>query len=720
MLNCVCGKSHTITLSDDGVVHSFGKNTSGQLGLGCNYDSEIPNPIPMLPKIIQVSCGKAFTFCVDVEGFVWSFGKNKHWQLGVRTNYFETAINFPQKIPDIPRVRYVACGSEHTMIITNNSKLLVCGRNREGQLFLGLQTSPIERFQPTAFSNIIRVSLGINNSVIQNEKGELFACGSNVGGDLGLEGNLCSSQVIPTPIPNLPKNIIQFVCGAHFRLFLDSEGNVYSVGNNEFGQLGLAHNKSQYVLNKIPNIPPIQTISCTFRSSYLIDYTGNVWSFGLNSSGQLGHGDTTNRNVPTKIESLKDVQQISYGLYATHFLVKNFQDSIFCMGNNERGQLGRRNRSNILTPTETDSSYFTIWANGNTNRWDRMASKTTLNWKEHEIKQLQSIQLKIKKIKNKLGPNNNKIKQEFPQNSFESWNGVNLFLNEKLVQIEKKYNPQTVQEIHIQNQKDVETCEQELKEIEITIQQLNERKREIEENLLKAKQSKNYFEETFQDIEYNQKILKEMCSNVILFCNNEKEMNEEIDKLFDEKEFEEFDCSDVAKLLWKMDLTIYQDLFETNQINGKFITMVIDDPTAWIQLGVDKRDCYYMMFYFEMMKTPGYSKTLSPDYDFDCCVCSHATPEKTICLLQEYDIPYDGEFILKHNYCTPILTFPAFRDFLVPDIISPLGRKTMEDISKWKNAHKLHLKEIAENAKRELENIEETPHKKQKLFHDNE
>ena len=56
-----------------------------------------------------------------------------------------------------------------------------------------------------------------------------------------------------------------------------------------------------------------------------------------------------------------------------------------------------------------------------------------------------------------------------------------------------------------------------------------------------------------------------------------------------------------------------------------------------------------------MMKSARYSKTFSPDYESDCCVCSHNSPEKTIHLLKEYEIPIEDEFILKNNYTAPML-----------------------------------------------------------------
>ena len=74
---CACGYEHTITLSDDGTVHSFGSNEEGQLGLSHNNDAySLPTPIPNLPKINMISCGMYFTVCVDDEGFIWSFGEN--------------------------------------------------------------------------------------------------------------------------------------------------------------------------------------------------------------------------------------------------------------------------------------------------------------------------------------------------------------------------------------------------------------------------------------------------------------------------------------------------------------------------------------------------------------------------------------------------------------------------------------------------------------------
>ena len=355
-MTAFCGSSHTITLSNDVTLYAIVRGCEGQLGLG-NYNSVLlPTPIPNLPQINVISCGFHFTVCVDCEGFMWSFGENNCGQLGTGNTI---KFNVPQKIQDIPPVLSVSCGLYHTLIITTDSNLWSCGNNGNGQLCLGNKEIQLKPHK-TAFSNISKISAGNYRSLFQNDQGEIFACGFNQQGECGL-GHFDYTIITPSLIPNLPSNIIQFVCGSYQNLFLDSEGNVFSVGNNEYGSLGLGHNINQNVLSKILNIPPIKIISCANASCYLIDFEGNLWSFGLNEYGQLGHGNKLNVKVPKVISTLKDIQQISYGSTGNHFFAKNSQNQIFVTGNNDYRQLGTGDTQSLSIPKEINSKYSTIW-----------------------------------------------------------------------------------------------------------------------------------------------------------------------------------------------------------------------------------------------------------------------------------------------------------------------------------------------------------------------
>ena len=247
---CVSGECHTITLSNDGTVHSFGRNYKRALGLGHNNHVSVPTPIPNLPQINMISCGAYFTVCVDYEGFIWSFGSNYRGQLGTGK---KTRFNVPQKVLNIPPVISVSCGYGHTLIITNDDNLWSWGRNENGQLCHGDKENRSNP-QKTSFSDISKSSTARNHSLFQNNKGEIFSCGNNEDGQCGLGHFNYHPQITPSLIHNLAPNIVQFVCGSDHNLFLNSEGNVYSVGTNGYGQLGLGHNTNQNELNKIVNI----------------------------------------------------------------------------------------------------------------------------------------------------------------------------------------------------------------------------------------------------------------------------------------------------------------------------------------------------------------------------------------------------------------------------------------------------------------------------------
>ena len=200
--------------------------------------------------------------------------------------------------------------------------------------------------------------------------------------------------------------------------------------------------------------------------------------------------------------------------------------------------------------------------------------------------------------------------------------------------------------------------------------------------------------ENYENLKNNQLLLQDMCNDVSIFCKNENEMNEEIQHLFESKQFDEFDCSDISKLLWKMDLSKYHDIFIENQINGELASMM-DELNMWEQIHLDRRDCFYILFNFTLMKSPGFCRTFLPDYEENCCVCAHNTPEKTIYLLKEYDIPIDDDLILKNNYCSSILTFSKSLQDLHIDFLSAPGRRILVELAKWKKIHKSHLKDLS-------------------------
>ena len=359
-MTCAVGEMYTITVSEEKVAYSFGYNDSGQLGLGHNENLSLPVVIPNLPQIKMVSCGWAFTVCIDFEGYMWSFGQNNWGQLGLG-NTIE--FNHPQKIEEIPPVQLISCGGWHTLAITNNEEFWSFGANNYGQLCLENTEKQVNQPHPTPFSNVTSISTGCYNSLFQINGEKIYGCGRNLYGELGI-GN-SATQIKAVCIPNQPKNIIQFCCGLEHTLFLNSEGDVFGAGNNHYGSVGVGKKQRTHkVLIQIPDIPKIETISCTGRSSFLIDFDGNVWSFGYNSHGQLGHGDTIDRAVPTEISSIKNIKYISSGSHGEHVLAKDSDNKIFIMGENSCFQLVNKGYSSKGSLPEEMKHDFTVWGVG--------------------------------------------------------------------------------------------------------------------------------------------------------------------------------------------------------------------------------------------------------------------------------------------------------------------------------------------------------------------
>lgn len=157
---------------------------------------------------------------------------------------------------------------------------------------------------------------------------------------------------VPTIIPTL-KNIQAVRCLSDHTVCLDYDGEVFTMGCNRFGQLGIGKAKNILEFTKIPqklNLPPIQQISCGYHHTVCLTECGELYSFGRNQYGQLGQGNKQKINFPMKIQSLNNVDFVECGGF--HTICKTFSNEIFSWGWNAMGQLGIKNFEDQEFPTK--------------------------------------------------------------------------------------------------------------------------------------------------------------------------------------------------------------------------------------------------------------------------------------------------------------------------------------------------------------------------------
>ncbi|XVF81647.1 hypothetical protein PTKIN_Ptkin15bG0172000 [Pterospermum kingtungense] len=144
-----CGGFFTVALTEEGQLWNWGANSNYELGRDDKVGGWKPKPIPSLEstRIIQIASGGYHSLALTDEGKVLSWGHGGHGQLG------HSSIQ-NQKIPALidaladKRVVYIACGGSSSAAITDEGKLFMWGNAKDSQLGVpGLpevQTSPVE------------------------------------------------------------------------------------------------------------------------------------------------------------------------------------------------------------------------------------------------------------------------------------------------------------------------------------------------------------------------------------------------------------------------------------------------------------------------------------------------------------------------------------------------------------------------------------------------
>ncbi|CAH1782752.1 unnamed protein product [Owenia fusiformis] len=154
-----CGKEHTVMLSKFGDVLTFGSNSCGQLG-NCKVDVgvvESPIVVESLCGVVitDVQAGGWHTVAVSDIGDLYVWGWNETGQLGLgfsmTQNSGETHINLqptPTLIETNEEINFVtvACGSRHTVGLTDLGDVYTWGWNQHGQLGHGDRNT---RYCPT-------------------------------------------------------------------------------------------------------------------------------------------------------------------------------------------------------------------------------------------------------------------------------------------------------------------------------------------------------------------------------------------------------------------------------------------------------------------------------------------------------------------------------------------------------------------------------------------
>jgi alpha-tubulin suppressor-like RCC1 family protein len=293
----VAGANHSFLHLEAGELYACGNNGDGQLGLGHSGKRNFSGKwqrVATPARVRAVVAGAEHSFLLLETGEVYACGANSGGQLGLGDNQNR---NLWKRVPVPGVVRVVTAGWGCSFLSLENGEVYACGYNIYGQLGLGHNQNQ-NSWQRVPVPGLVgTVVVGSNHSFLHLETGEVYASGSNDHGQLGLgdeqnRNSSCKWQRVGTP-----GCVRKVVAGGHHSFLQLETGEVYACGYNYYGQLGLGDNRSRNRWNLVATPGASPTVVGGRCHSLLQVASGKVYACGANSSGQLGLGDTEDRNT---------------------------------------------------------------------------------------------------------------------------------------------------------------------------------------------------------------------------------------------------------------------------------------------------------------------------------------------------------------------------------------------------------------------------------------
>ncbi|KAI8049434.1 regulator of chromosome condensation 1/beta-lactamase-inhibitor protein II [Gilbertella persicaria] len=189
---------------------------------------------------------------------------------------------------------------------------------------------------------ITHVATGWGHSLFGTESNQVYAFGLNQSGQLGTLG--VGSQVLA----NEQEKLKFLACGReHSHIVTESSDEstqLYSFGNNMYGQLGLGKNKNTHpgklIAEQIPRLVPfkgdkVDHIQCGLDHTIFSTIDGSIYGMGWSADGQLGQGKD-DKDRPSRLGLSMKVKKLSS---STDFTLALGQDGkLWTWGNSEYGQ----------------------------------------------------------------------------------------------------------------------------------------------------------------------------------------------------------------------------------------------------------------------------------------------------------------------------------------------------------------------------------------------
>uniref|UniRef100_A0A8C2P7V3 HECT domain-containing protein n=1 Tax=Capra hircus TaxID=9925 RepID=A0A8C2P7V3_CAPHI len=305
-----CGKEHSLAVCHKGRVFAWGAASEGQLGIGEFKETTfIPKKIKTLAdiKIIQVACGHYHSLALSEDGQVFSWGKNSHGQLGLGKEFPSQAS--PQRVRSLEGIplAQVAAGGAHSFALSLSGTSFGWGSNNAGQLALSGNNAPVQRYKPVLVGalkslNVVFISCGYEHTAVLTQDGKVFTFGDNSYGQLGHDST--AEKRGPQLVERIEGLVSQIDCGSYHTLaYVYTTGQVVSFGRGPGCTRSSPHPEA---------LAESSDVSCLISANDLEDVQVKHIFAGTYANFVTTYQDTSSTSVSRK--TLPEISRINQSL----------------------------------------------------------------------------------------------------------------------------------------------------------------------------------------------------------------------------------------------------------------------------------------------------------------------------------------------------------------------------------------------------------------------
>jgi alpha-tubulin suppressor-like RCC1 family protein len=336
------GYSHSlVTSGKEGEIWTFG-GWSGALGHGGQGNEAVPRLIEALNRVAvkQVAAGFFHSMVLTSEGLVWTWGDGDNGRLGHGNTDHQ---NVPKRVEGLTNVTDIAAGGDHSLAVEEGGVVYMWGSNEDGQLGLGDHGEGTDRHVPTlvdGVNGVVAMATGGFHSLGLSRDGTVMVCGVNNGGQLGL-GDTVQRDTF-TVVPDL-SGVVDIDAGEQHTIAVTCEGEVWTWGKGPATGHGSDDEDAPWLVptqvaeGGIEKAAVVQ-VAAGDDHSMALTATGGLYSWGKGDSGQLGRGDKENLAVPRVVGGIGGAVGMAGG--AGHSLLITTEGRVLVFGGEVSGMLG--------------------------------------------------------------------------------------------------------------------------------------------------------------------------------------------------------------------------------------------------------------------------------------------------------------------------------------------------------------------------------------------